>query len=398
MKQLKTCFATALFVLGLVATTQACGDDEPEIITPETTKPVTPVTTDSTETPSSPYNPLDPVDPNIATTPVVATTSAAKTLYSYLLSEYGRKVISSVMANVNWNNEEAERIGRAVGKYPAMNCYDFIHICFSGRDSWINYENIAPVQQWVKAGGLVNLMWHFNVPKKQGDTDMTCTPSETTFQTANIFVDGSWENRWFYDQMDKVVSVLLQLQQAGIAATWRPFHEAAGNATYKQQAGWTKSWFWWGIDGAETYKRLWHTMFDYFKQKGISNLIWVWTTQNYNGDSTKYNQDRDWYPGDDCVDIVARDLYGYNADRNQQEFTEIQATYPTKMVILGECGKDANTNTSSALPADYWSKGARWGQFMVWYGSNMEDNDWWTQALTCPDVITRDQVPAALHQ
>ncbi len=333
------------------------------------------------------------VTPNIVTTPVAATTDAAKKLYAYLLEQYGRKVISSVMANVNWNNEEAERIGKAVGKYPAMNCYDFIHICYSPAN-WIDYTKIDPVQQWVKAGGLVQLMWHFNVPKTQGSTDVTCTPSETTFNTANVFTDGTWENKWFYEQMDKVVATMLKLQQAGIAATWRPFHEAAGNATHKKQAGWTKSWFWWGYDGAETYKKLWRTMFDYFKQKGINNLIWVWTTQNYNGDASQYNQDSDWYPGDEYVDIVARDLYGYNADRNLQEFNEIQATYPSKMVILGECGKDANTNTSSALPADFWGKGAKWGQFMVWYGANMEDDKWWKEALNCEDVITRDQVPS----
>ena len=334
-----------------------------------------------------------PVNPDISATPVIATTEAAKKLYSYLVEQYGRKTISNVMANVNWNNEEADRIGKAVGKYPAMNCYDFIHICFSPAN-WIDYTKITPVQDWVNAGGIVSLMWHFNVPKAEGSNDVTCSPTETTFKTANVFADGTWENKWFYEQMDKVVATMLKLQDAGIAATWRPFHEAAGNATYKQQASWTKSWFWWGYNGAGTYKRLWTTMFDYFKQKGVKNLIWVWTTQNYNGDSSKYNQDTDWYPGDAYVDIVARDLYGYTATQNMQEFTEIQATYPTKMVILGECGKDVDSNRSSATPADFWSAGAKWGQFMVWYGANMEDNSWWKKALEDANVITRDQVPS----
>ena len=333
-----------------------------------------------------------PVNPNIASTPVVATTDAAKGLYSFLVEQYGKKIISSVMANVNWNNEEAERIGKAVGKYPAMNCYDFIHICYSPAN-WIDYTNISPVETWVKAGGLVSLMWHFNVPKTEGSVaEVTCTPSETTFRAKNVFTDGSWENKWFYDQMDKVVATLLKLQEAGIAATWRPFHEAAGNATHKQQAAWTKSWFWWGYDGADVYKKLWVTMFDYFQQKGVRNLIWVWTTQNYNGNSNEYNQDRDWYPGDQYVDIVARDLYAYTADQNLQEFTEIQATYPNKMVILGECGKDVNSGKSSSLVSDLWNKGAHWGSFMVWYGGNMEDNSWWSNALNDANVITRENL------
>ena len=204
--------------------------------------------------------------------------------------------------------------------------------------------------------------------------------------------------------MDKVAATILQLQQAGIAATWRPFHEAAGNATAKQQAGWTKSWFWWGYDGAETYKKLWHTMFDYFKQKGINNLIWVWTTQNYNGNSQQYNQDTDWYPGTDYVDIVARDLYGCNAAQNAKEFSEIQAAYPNKMVALGECGYGDNggVRTEQGFIGDCFNQGAAWSHFMVWYqggqGSTdtMCSDDWWRNVMKSDCVVTRDELPT-LH-
>ena len=340
-----------------------------------------------------------PVNPDIPTTPVTASTEEAKQLYSFLLEQYGVKTISSVMANVNWNNECAEKVYQLTGKYPAMNCYDFIHILYSPAN-WIDYSTIKPVQDWVNAGGLVQLMWHFNVPKYEGSTDATCTPSETTFKASNALVSGTWENKWFYEQMDKVVATLLKLQDAGIAATWRPFHEAAGNATAKQQASWTKSWFWWGYDGAETYKKLWVAMFDYFKQKGVNNLIWVWTTQNYNGNSANYNQDTAWYPGDEYVDIVARDLYAYTGAQHQQEFEEIQQRYPNKMVALGECGWDGNSSKESATPSEFWKAGAKWSHFMVWYQGNngtttgtMCSDAWWKAAMSAESVITRDQLP-----
>ena len=334
---------------------------------------------------------------DISTTPVTASTDAAKNLYAYFLDQYGKKTISSVMANVNWNNTCAENVYKLTGKYPAMNCYDFIHICFSPAN-WIDYTDITPAKEWHDAGGIVQLMWHFNVPKSQGATDVTCTPSETTFKASNALVSGTWENKWFYEQMDKVIATILKLQDAGIAATWRPFHEAAGNACAKQQADWTKAWFWWGYDGADTYKKLWKAMYDYFKQKGVNNLIWVWTTQNYNGDSSKYNQDTDWYPGDEYVDIVGRDLYGYNATQNLQEFNEIKATYPNKMVVLSECGKDGGSNTELGTMTDIWNAGAKWGHFMVWYqggqGSTdtMCSDDWWKEAMSNDNVITRDKV------
>ena len=345
-----------------------------------------------------------PVNPDIAKTPVAATTDAAVKLYNYMVEQYGQKTISSVMADVNWNNNCAEKVKTLTGKYPAMNCYDFIHI-YVPENNWIDYTNIKPVQDWANAGGIVQLMWHFNVPVDASTTPgtdgsgVTCSPDKTTFKAANALVSGTWENKWFYEQMDKVVAVILKLQDAGIAATWRPFHEAAGNATHNPSWG---AWFWWGDDGADTCKKLWVAMFDYFKQKGVKNLIWIWTTQNYNGDSSQYNQDSNWYPGDEYVDIVGRDLYGYTAQQNLQEFTEIQATYPTKMVALSECGYGTNDNqrTDFANISDCWNTGAHWNHFMVWYqggqgstGTMMTDG-WWRDAMQDANVITRDQLPS----
>ena len=249
---------------------------------------------------------IDAENEDIATTPVAGTTDAARQLYRYFRNNYGKRVISSVMADVNWNHTLADKIKKEItGKWPAMNCYDFIHIYVPDGNGWINYSDITPVTEWVDKGGIVQLMWHFNVPVNESTkpgmngSGVTCSPGETTFRASNALQEGTWEHQYFYEQMDRVIAVILKLQEAGIAATWRPFHEAAGNAIAKQQADWTKAWFWWGYEGADVYKKLWVAMFDYFKQKGVNNLIWIWTTQNYNGNSTTYNQDVDWYPGAD---------------------------------------------------------------------------------------------------
>ena len=315
------------------------------------------------------------------------------------------------MADVAWNHSPADKIKKNIsGKWPAMNCYDFIHIQVPDGNGWIDYSDITPVTEWVDAGGIVQLMWHFNVPKSEDTTvgtngsGVTCSPGETTYKASNALVSGTWENKYFYAQMDRVIAVILKLQEAGIAATWRPFHEAAGNATAKQQANWTKAWFWWGYDGAETFKSLWIAMFDYFKQKGVNNLIWIWTTQNYNGNSANYHQDTDWYPGDSYCDMVARDLYGYTAEQNAQEFKEIQATYPNKMVVLGECGWDSSNKTGKPQGdiVECWNAGAKWGHFMVWYDGSagnksgtMVSDAWWSSAMKKANadiVITRSQV------
>lgn len=169
-------------------------------------------------------------------------TENTKKLYTFLHSIYGEKTLSSTMANVNWNYTEANTVNKLTGKYPAMNCYDFIQIPYSPAN-WIDYTNITPVTDWANAGGIVALMWHFIVPTKEGATDYTYEPNKTTFRSTNIFTAGTWENKFFYQQMDKVCETLLKIQDAGIPAIWRPFHEAAGN----YYAGGT-AWFWWGSD------------------------------------------------------------------------------------------------------------------------------------------------------
>lgn len=345
----------------------------------------------------------------ISTTPCdVSATAKAKSLYTYLLSIYGKKTLSAAMADVAWNQIGADKIKALTGKYPAINCFDFIHMDASPAN-WIDYNDITPVTNWANAGGIVSLGWHFNVLVKEGadSTDVTYDPAKTTFRCKNIFTEGSWENKYFYKQMDKTCAVLLKLQNAGIAALWRPFHEAAGNYYAKTYTGTT--WFWWGYDGPEYYVKLWRLMYTYFQSKGIHNLIWNWTTQNANGDDTKYGYDTAYYPGDDYVDIVGIDLYGRTADSEYGEWQTIENRFGNKMHSLSECGNaitdsgTANTlNSTQGTISAQWTKGCRWLYFMPWYdyyydngksATNIMCSDsFWTDAMSQSYVLTRDQV------
>ena len=77
-------------------------------------------------------------------------------------------------------------------------------------------------------------------------------------------------------------------------------------------------WFWWGIDSHRTdpgpYIRVYRAMRDYFtKDKGLDNLIWVYSPTSTYGNETVTNyvfRAVDWaYPGDDYVDIIAGTNY-----------------------------------------------------------------------------------------
>ncbi len=110
-------------------------------------------------------------------------TNEAKSLYQTLLGYYGQKILSGTMANVNWNNDNAEQVYRWTGKYPAINCYDFIHLPFDG--TWINYSDMTPVSDWHNGGGIVAAMWHWNVPSEEPEVEPTPQPGEDETVLAN---------------------------------------------------------------------------------------------------------------------------------------------------------------------------------------------------------------------
>lgn len=423
---------------------------------------------------------------------VAATSAKAVKLYNYLLDNFETKTLSAMMADVAWNTEMSEKVYGWTGKYPAINCFDYVHLPASvaGAD-WINYGDITPVKDWSDKGGIVAAMWHWNVPKKavgeasstqiwEGETvmpgdwsgnvqmtddaakavfadaqvgqvirvavkdvaegaqgsfknsgwseiasgtdyfdisgdytllitedilkslqeggliigghdytavavylesngtaldpnkDYAFYKADTEFDAANATVEGTWENKVFTEDLKNTAAYLKLLRDADIPILWRPFHEAAGG------------WFWWGKDAA-SFKSLWIAMFNYFKTEGLDNLIWVWTTE---GD------DADWYPGDQYVDIVGRDIYNKETADCVSEYTSIAGNYGNKIVSLSECG-------TVGLISEQWASGARWSWFMPWYDGTNEDGSpvvhadeaWWKDAMSQEFVVSRDELP-----
>ena len=233
-------------------------------------------------------------------------------------------------------------------------------------------------------------MWHWNVPKNEPTTTLDPNkdydfyvksdgyPDGTTFNPSNALKEGTWENEVWKNDMATLKEYLTLLKNANIPVLWRPFHEASGK------------WFWWGAKDAATFKTLWIEMFNELKEAGLDNLIWVWTS---------CGKDDDWYPGDAYVDIVARDLYGDKAETCASEFATLGSTYGNKIVTLGECGYSTSTKKQIATLSEQNEKGAKWSWFMVWYNDEKKKTfhstqEWWQNAMSHPNIITRDQVPS----
>lgn len=313
-------------------------------------------------------------------------TPETKAVYELLRDAYGNQSLSCSMAEVDWNYKEAGHVKNWTGKYPAINGFDYIHLVYD----WESYRDITPVKEWWDMGGLVTMMWHWRAPtseaqwtaykNKKTHKDNECFEGfycngagspNTDFSAANALIEGTWENEFVKYDLAKIAERLKLIQKAGIPVIWRPLHEAAGNSTIYNDG---KAWFWWGNDGAEACVGLYKMMFDYFKEQGIHNLIWCWTSQT---------KDAAWYPGDEYVDLIGRDLYNYSLDDAVYNFNYLTAYYPHKMITLSECGYSGG---SSPYMSEQWEAGAKWLFAMPWYdygykgsGNHQYANeDWWT--------------------
>ena len=97
----------------------------------------------------------------------------------------------------------------------------------------------------------------------------------------------------------------------------RPFHEANGD------------WYDWGIakSGAgntnQTLIEAWKHVVTIFRDLGVTNVKWVWTTNATNSGSATFTG---WFPGDDWIDMVSIDGYNWGTAQSWsswQSFTQI---------------------------------------------------------------------------
>ena len=357
-----------------------------------------------------PYVPseLDPVktlvNPNAS--------QQAKNVYNFLLEQSGKKTLSGVQSSHSHKNDFIDAVYKHTGRHPALAGYDFLFLQFSPTPegwSWVqNYNDIsAPKEQWA-ANGLVNYMWHWNVPNSKADWDNGVNnynfdgyafyTDKTSFDIREAVKPGTWQNDFIMKDIEEVAGYLQLLEDENIPVIWRPLHEAAGNYDLYGPNG---AWFWWGRHGAEPCKQLWRLLYDQLVNVyGLDNLIWVWTVDVTRGAEDQY---LDWYPGDEYVDILGVDIYETNTDaKTRQNQALVDLTKGKKLVTVSECGNIPD-------PAKCMDAGNKWSWFMVWCNSdsngnilltpsdgnfNLNTGDYWNQVMSSPYVMTREDMPS----
>lgn len=319
--------------------------------------------------------PRTPVDPKAS--------PAARALYSYLASIYGKGTLSG-----QYEIDECNYVRQTTGKSPAILGGDLID--YSPSRVAHGSKPAGTTEQYIKAvksGQILTLSWHWNAPSGLIDkvfTDASGNKVEarwysgfysraTTFDVEKALANpDSDDYRLMLSDIDTIAVELKKLDAANVPVLWRPLHEAEGG------------WFWWGAKGPEPCKKLYRLMFDRLtKHHGLHNLIWVWNST-----------DPAWYPGDDVVDIVSIDSYpSDHSDTLSSQWEDLLARFNgKKMLALAEFPGPSDTARMDRM-------GVHWLYSVSWTGNvgpKSDSKEFLQRVYRSPQVINREALPVGL--
>ncbi len=293
----------------------------------------------------------------------------AVALFDYLKDLYKKKTLTGQQEST-WATggalHELNFIFDATGKAPAVLGLDYLNHLDS---AYVAGVTKRAADWYLTNNGIPTICWHWGSPsigqgyensKKPFDIDKALTP-------------GTTENIAMLKDLDIVAAELTKLRDQNVPILWRPFHEFTG------------TWFWWGMGGADKFKRLWIYMYNYYTvDKGLNNLVWV---LGYTGEPSAA-----YYPGDTYIDIAAADTYVTGHGSLKILYDKVATIVGTERPIA------LHENGPIPDPDAVMMDAANWSYFMTWHTSFLTDgiaNTTTTlnKAFNHDHYITRDELP-----
>ena len=301
----------------------------------------------------SPSCTVAPVDPQA--------TPAARKLLCYVYSQYGNHIISGQQEStwVDGADYEMNIVRAASGKYPAIRGQDM------GDSPTFGARGLA----WWNAGGIPMVGYHMGSPA-QGSDGYAGSRMPANLNAA--LTSGTADNTRLNQRLAGWANQLKIIQNGGGAVLFRPWHEASG------------TWFWWSMEGAGQYNRLWVYTYNYMRAQGVHNLVYL---HPYNGSPSAA-----WYPGKQYVDIGGADTYAGDHGPLTSMYNRARSIYGSTLPIaLHENGRIPD-------PAQLQSAGSRWVLFNTWHTSFISDTgvnsrSFVNTVYNSAYVVTRDEVP-----
>lgn len=338
----------------------------------------------------------------ICNTPVTpnATESAVK-LYNFLVNNFEKQTISGVMTgdmegftdggDAKSHPDVADVYSRS-GKYPALVGVDFLFATGpKASESWYkSYTDkaISLAKSLWKQGGIPAFTWHWKDPLDEKDAFYANAEAAgdgewTDFDFTKAFMTGTttWDTlsaayKGIIADIDYIADYFLDLQKDGVAAIFRPLHEAGGN------------WFWWSTKTGKQFAALYRLVYERMVfTKGVKNLVWV-----FNPSSTGNTE---WNPGETYYDVLSIDIYNNDNDHssNSGAFDDFKTKWGlSKILALSENGPIPDVENMK-------TDGAVWSWWMPWYGTwggkyiGQTKNEVWKSNMESDRVITLDEMP-----
>lgn len=315
-------------------------------------------------------------------------TESAKKMYAFLYNNFGKKTISGMMtgdmSSANGNvtqHDDIKAVYQVSGKYPALVGFDFMNATGKYESDYYNQSytksSVELAKDTYKRGGFPAFTWHWRDPSR--NTNEFYTDKCSMKITNAMKSDGTWNTsstlyQIIIKDIDAIADYFLELQNAGVACIFRPLHEASGG------------WFWWGREGAEPFKKLYHLIYDEMVNvKGVHNIIWVWNAGEY---------DQDWNPGEAYYDVVSADVYNadYDYSSNYILFDKLKAlTGGKKIIALSENGPIPDIDKELDEEA-VWSWWMPW--YQTWGGNfvNKTRKEEWTKCMNDSRIVTLEDL------
>ncbi|MFY0483954.1 glycoside hydrolase family 26 protein [Flavobacterium sp. PLA-1-15] len=210
---------------------------------------------------------------------------------------------------VNWKYEDGRSdVKDVAGDYPAVYGWDIGGL---EKKSPKNIDGVPfdKMRQYIKEthkrGGINTISWHIDNPLNDKNS------WDTTPKSLASALPGGVSHEKYKLWLDEAVTFLLTLKDEkgkAIPILYRPYHELTGN------------WFWWCKNNAspEEFKTLWKFTLNYFQEKGVHNLIYVYNTADFKSKE----EFLEYYPGSDYADILSFDKYQYDDPQTNNSFVE----------------------------------------------------------------------------
>lgn len=336
----------------------------------------------------------------VSATPVTeGATEGAQKLYNFLAMNYGVKTVSGVMTG-DVSSATVKELPDVIsfqehtGKLPALVGFDFLFATgVKASDSWYqSYTQMAldAAKDLWKQGGIPAFTWHWKDPSDQIDAFYTKSGNDkeyTEFDFTKGFADPActanctWNKesetyKQLVSDIDEIADMFLGLQEAGVAAIFRPLHEASGK------------WFWWGTKGGAAFQALYNLVYDEMVGvKGVKNLVWVWNPE--------YTSDKDWNPGATKYDVISLDIYeawDYTT-KYTKAYAELTTNYGTdKILAVSENGSIPDMSAMKAGNT-VWSWWMPW--YQTWDGKFLDQTveAVWKANMESPCTIDLESMP-----